>query len=88
MMSTPEQKEKRLSLFMDSSIMDDKNWKKEEVKHQTKQCIKLWEKMQEGMTYTRSPVTYVELKEEKVGRQKDVVEAAQEERNVNTFTVI
>ena len=55
-MSTPEQKEKKLSLFMDSSIMDDKNWKKEEVKHQTKQCIKLWEKMQEGMTYTRSPV--------------------------------
>jgi hypothetical protein len=88
MMSTPEQKEKRLSLFMDSGIMDNKNWKKEEVKHQRKQCIKLWEKMQEGMTYTRSPVTYVELKEEKVGRRKDVVEAAQEERNINTFMVI
>ena len=87
-MSTPEQKEKRFSLFMDSGIMDDKNWKKEEVKHRTKQCIKLWEKMQEGMTHTRSPVTYVELKEERVGRRKDVVEAAQEERNVNTFTVI
>ena len=40
------------------------------------------------MTHTRSPVTYVELKEEKVGRRKDVVEAAQEERDVNTFTVI
>ena len=40
------------------------------------------------MTHTRSPVTYVELKEEKVRRRKDVVEAAQEERNVNTFTVI
>ena len=36
----------------------------------------------------RSPVTYVELKEEKVGRQKDIMEAAQEERNVNMFTVI
>jgi hypothetical protein len=36
----------------------------------------------------RSPVMYVELKEEKVGRQKDIVEAAQEERNVNTFMVI
>ena len=44
--------------------------------------------MQEGMIHTRSPVTYVELKEEKVGRWKDIVEAAQEERNVNTFTVI
>jgi hypothetical protein len=40
------------------------------------------------MTHTRSPVMYVELKKEKVGRQKNVVEAAQEERNVNTFTVI
>jgi hypothetical protein len=30
--------------------------------------------MQEGMTHTRSPVIYVELKEEKVGRQKDIVE--------------
>ena len=87
-MSTSEQKEKRFSLFMDSSIMNDKNWKKEEVKHQTKQCIKLWEKMQEGMTHTRSPVTYVELKEEKVGRWKNVVEVAQEERNINTFMVI
>ena len=87
MMSTLEQKEKRFSLFMDSGIMDDKNWKKEEMKHRTKQCIKLWEKMQEGMTHTRSPVTYVEL-EKKVGRRKDVVVAAQEERNVNMFTVI
>ena len=40
------------------------------------------------MTYTRSPVTYVELKKEKMGRQKDIVEAVQEERNVNTFRVI
>jgi uncharacterized protein YeaC (DUF1315 family) len=88
MMLTPEQKEKRFSLFMDSGIMDNKNWKKEEVKHWMKQCIKLWEKMQEGMTHTRSPVTYVELKNEKVGRWKDVVEATQEEGNVNMFTVI
>ena len=40
------------------------------------------------MTHTRLLVTYVELKKEKVGRRKDVVEAVQEERNVNTFTVI
>ncbi len=72
---------------MDSGAMDDKNWKKEEVKHRMKQYIKLWEKMQKDMTYTTSPVSYVELKEEKVGRRKDVVEAAQE-RDINTFTVI
>jgi len=40
------------------------------------------------MTHMRSPVIYVELKEEKVGRQKDIVEMAQEERNINTFTII
>jgi hypothetical protein len=73
---------------MDSGAMDDKNWKKEEVKHQMKQYIKLWEKMQKDMTYMTSPVSYVELKEKKVGRRKDVVEAAQEERDINTFTVI
>ena len=43
--------------------------------------------MGEDAGHTGSPVTYVELKEE-VGRWKDVVEAAQEERNVNTFIVI
>ena len=87
-MTTLEQKEKRFSLFTDCGVMDDKNWPKEEVKHRTQQCIKMWEKMQKGMTYTKSPVTYVELKEEKVGRRKEVLEAAKEERDVNTFTVI
>jgi hypothetical protein len=87
-MTTSQQKERRVSLLMDSGAMDDKNWKKEEVKHRMKQYIKLWEKMQKDMTYTTSPVSYVELKEKKVGRRKDVVEAAQEERDINTFTVI
>jgi hypothetical protein len=74
--------------LMDSGAMDDKNWKKEEVKHRIKQYIKLWEKMQKDMTYTTSPVSYVELKEQKVGRWKEVVERAKEERDINTFTVI
>ena len=74
--------------MMDSGTMDDKNWKKEEVKHRMKQYIKLWEKMQKDMTYTISPVSYVELKEQKVGRQKEVVEGVKEERDINTFTVI
>jgi hypothetical protein len=58
------------------------------VKHRMKQYIKLWEKMQKDMTYTTSPVLYVELKEQKVGRRKEVVERAKEERNINTFIVI
>jgi hypothetical protein len=88
MMTTSQEKERRVSLLMDSGAMDDKNWKKEEVKHQMKQYIKLWEKMQKNMTYTTSLVSYVELKEQKVGRQKEVVERAKEERDINTFTII
>src|SRR5580692_4099869 len=88
MMTIPQQKERRVSLLMDSGAMDDKNWKKEEVKHRMKQYIKLWEKMQKDMIYTTSPVSYVELKEHKMGRWKEVVEGAKEERDINTFTVI
>ena len=40
------------------------------------------------MTETKSPVTYVELKEARVGKQNEVLEAAKEGRDVNTFTVI
>ena len=87
-MTTSQQKEKRVSLLMDSGAMDDKNWKKEEVKHRMKQYIKLWEKMQKDMTYTTSPVSYVELKEQKVGRRKEVVEGVKEERDINMFMVI
>jgi hypothetical protein len=53
-----------------------------------KQYIKLWEKMQKDMIYTTSPVLYVELKEQKVGRRKEVVEEIKEERDINKFTVI
>ena len=74
--------------MMDWGAMDDKNWKKEEVKHRMKQYIKLWEKMQKDMTYMTSSVSYVELKEQKVRRQKEVVEGVKEERDINTFIVI
>ena len=53
-----------------------------------KQYIKLWEKMQKDMTYITFPVSYVELKEQKVGRRKEVVEGAKEKRDINTFVVI
>ena len=52
-----------------------------------KQYLKLWEKMQRGITYTTSPVTYVQLKEDRQGRQKDILEAAKQ-GDINMFTVI
>jgi hypothetical protein len=88
MMMTSQEKERRVSLLMNLGIMDDKNWKKEEVKYRMKQYIKLWEKMQNNMIYMISPVSYMELKEQKVGRQKEVVERAKEKRDINIFTVI
>jgi hypothetical protein len=88
-MMTPQQKEKKLSLFMDSGVMDDMNWPKDDkLKHRIKQRINMWEKWQKDMTETKSPVTYVELKEARVGKQNEVLEAAKEGRDVNTFTVI
>jgi hypothetical protein len=89
MMTTPQQKEKKLSLFMDSGVMDDMNWPKDDkLKHRIKQRINMWEKWQKDMTETKSPITYVELKEARVGKQNEVLEAAKEGRDVNTFTVI
>ena len=40
------------------------------------------------MTETKSPITYVELKEARVGKQNEVLEVAKEGRDVNTFKVI
>ena len=39
------------------------------------------------MVHTTSPVTYVQLKKDRKGRQKEVLEVAKE-RDINTFTVI
>ena len=39
------------------------------------------------MVHTTSPVTYVQLKEDRKGRQKEVLEVAKEE-DINIFTVI
>ena len=39
------------------------------------------------MVHTTSPVTYVQLKEDRKGRQKEVLEVAKE-GDINTFTVI
>jgi hypothetical protein len=88
-MTTSEQNEFEgiFSLLMDCEAMKDKNWPAGEVKHRTKQFLKLWQHKQKGMVRTISPVTYVQLKEDRKGRQKEVLEAAKE-GDINTFTVI
>ena len=87
-MASPEQIERRVSMLMDSGAMDDKNWPKEEVKHRMKQYVKMWEKKSKGITYTKSWISYEELKEGRKGVRKNVVEKAKGERDVNTFKVI
>src|SRR6266436_6181927 len=76
-----------VTLLMECGAMKDKNWPTEEVRHRTRQFLKLWGKMQKGITHTTSPITYVELKEDRKGVQKEVLEAAKQE-DINTFMVI
>jgi hypothetical protein len=87
-MASAEQIERRVSLLIDSGTMDDKNWLKDEVKNRTKQYVKLWQKISKGITYTKSWISYEELKEDRKGVQKDILEKAKEGRDVNTFKVI
>jgi hypothetical protein len=49
--------------------------------------LKLWEKIQKDMIYTASPIIYVQLKEDRKGRQKEILEVAKQE-DMNIFTVI
>ena len=79
--------DRRVSLLMDYGAMKDKNWLDKEVKKRTRLFLKLWEKMQKDMTYTTSPITYVRLKEDRKGRQKEVLEVANK-GDINTFMVI
>ena len=71
-MTTSEQNEfkERFSLLMDCGAMNDKNWPSDEVKHRTKKFLKLWQHKQKGMVYMTSLVMYVQLKEDRKGRQK------------------
>jgi hypothetical protein len=74
-------------LLMDCGAMKDKDWPDKGVKKRTKYFLKLWEKMQKGMTYTTSPISYVQLKENRKGIREEVLEAAKK-GDVDTFTVI
>ena len=89
MMTTSEQNEfkGRFSLLMDCGAMNDKNWPSNEVKHRTKKFLKLWQHKQKGIVHIISPVTYVQLKGDRKGRQKEVLEVAKN-GDINTFIVI
>jgi hypothetical protein len=52
-----------------------------------KKVLKGWQHQQKSMVYMTSPVTYVQLKEDRKGRQKEVLEIAKE-GDINMFTVI
>ena len=54
--------------------MKDKNWPDKEVKKRTRLFLKLWEKTLKNMTYTTSLIMYVQLKKDRKGRQKEVLE--------------
>ena len=77
-MTTSESNEfdRRVSLLIDCRVMKNKNWADKEVKKRTRIFLKLWEKIRKGMTYTTSPILYVQLKEDRKGTREKVLEAA------------
>ena len=78
---------RRVSLLIDCGAMKDKDWPNKGIKKRAKYFLKLWEKIQKGMTYTTSPISYVQLKEDRKGTRKEILEEAKQ-RDVKTFTVI
>jgi hypothetical protein len=68
--------DRRVSFLMDCGAMKDKDWPDKGVKKRTKCFLKLWEKMQKSMTYTTSPILYVQLKEDRKGIREEVLEMA------------
>ena len=78
---------RQVSLLMNSGAMADKCWPAERVKHETQHYLKLWKKMQNGIQYTMSPITYVQLKDDARGNRREVLEAAKQ-GDINMFMVI
>jgi hypothetical protein len=52
-----------------------------------KKVLKGWQYQQKGMVHMISSVTYMQLKEDRKGKQKEVLEVAKE-GDINTFMVI
>jgi hypothetical protein len=65
--------DRRVTLLIDCGVMKDKDWRNQDVKKRTKGFLKLWEKMQKGMTHTTSPISYVQLKEDRKGTREKVL---------------
>ena len=87
MTSKSDEFDRRVSLLMDCGAMKDKDWPDKSVKKRIKCFLKLWEKMQKGMTYTTSLISYVQLKEDRKGIREEVLEVAKQ-GDVDMFTVI
>ena len=62
-MTTSEQNEfeKRVSLLIDCGAMKDKNWPTAEVKHRTKQYLKLWKKMQHPQICSEQEINWLAI---------------------------
>src|SRR6266436_152181 len=76
-----------VSELINSGTMADKRWKPEKMKHETQHCLKMWKRLQQGIQYTRSRVSYRKLKVKRKGKKLEVLKAAQE-GVVGDFTVI
>jgi hypothetical protein len=55
--------DRRVSLLINYRAIKDKDWLNQDVKKKTRFFLKLWEKMQKGMTHMISEILYIQLKE-------------------------
>ena len=68
--------DRRVSLLIDCGAIKNKDWPNKGVKKRTKCFLKLWEKMQKGMTYTTSPISYIQLKEDRKRTREKILKVA------------
>jgi len=79
--------DRRILLLMECEAMKDKNWADKEVKKRTRFFLKLWEKTQKSIIYMTFLISYMQLKEDRKRRQKEVLEVTKQ-KDINMFMVI
>jgi hypothetical protein len=71
-------RERALKELLNCGAIRDFNWPSNRARKNTKNLLQQWWKMQKGMEFSLSPVTYGELKERFKGRHATVIDAVQQ----------
>ena len=83
----PAAVEREVQNLLNSGALQDFNWPADQIRKNTLDLLESWKIAQAGMQRTISPITYVQLKDEKRKHYKSVLENATT-TNLDAFTVI